>query len=160
MDPLQHFEEIKQAAETNYKAVGEVFCPYFDKQVGFNAKGLDHIKMKGWNKARVMSDQYLRLKFLRLAPLIIGKTGTLQEFTERKNFERVQINSRWEHRAVLVRYYGFVAIVGKLRVKIVLNQVEEGRPYCWSIIPFWKTKADPITGEIKKIFHDGDLENQ
>lgn len=156
----KQFEEVKQTAEAHYHSIGEVFCPYFDKPVGFNAKGLDHIKMKEWNKTRIMSDQYLRLKFLQLAPVIIGKTSTLQEFNEKNNFERVQINSRWERRVVMVRYYGFVAIVGKLRVKIIVKQVENGRPYFWSIIPFWKIKSDPVSGELKKIFHDGDLENQ
>jgi len=156
----KHFEELKQTAETHYRSIGEIFCPYFNKKVGFNAKGLDHIKMHGWNKARTASDQYLRLKFLQLAPVIISKAGTVQEFVQKKNFERVQTNSRWEQRAVTVCYYGFVAIVGKLRVKIIVKQVENGRPYFWSIIPFWKTKADPVTGRIKKIFHDGDLENQ
>ena len=156
----KHFEEIKQTAETHYRSIGEVFCPYFNKPVGFSAKGLDHIKMKEWNKARLVSDQYLRLKFLKLAPTVISKSGTLQEFVERKHFERQKINSRWELRTMVVRYYGFVAVIGKLRVKIIVKEIEGGKPFFWSIFPFWKMKEDPITGEIKKIFHEGDLENQ
>ena len=61
-DALKKFEEMKQIAEAHYRSVGEIVCPYFNKSVGFNAKGLDHIKMKGWNKTRLVSDQYLLWK--------------------------------------------------------------------------------------------------
>ncbi len=60
----------------------------------FNVKGLKHIKFKAWNKTRSILDQYLRFKFLRLAPAILEKSGTLQEYQETKNFERIDSNSK------------------------------------------------------------------
>ncbi|MBA4319488.1 MAG: hypothetical protein C0412_13890 [Flavobacterium sp.] len=159
-DALNKFEEMKQAAETYYHTVGEIFCPYLKKNVNFNIKGLDHIKMKEWNKARTVADQYVRLKLLKLAPLVLQNSHTLQESVEKKCFERQKINSRWEKRVVNVRYYGFVAIINRARVKVIIKEIEGGRPHFWSIIPFWKQHKNPITNEIKKIFCEGDLENQ
>ena len=72
MDNLEQFERIKQEAEDYYKTVNAVFCPYLKSKVNFNAKGLDHIKMKSWNKARLISDQYLRLKYPKFESCISG----------------------------------------------------------------------------------------
>ncbi len=153
-------KEVKEKAEDEYKKIDKVLCPYLNRKVHFNAKGLDHIKMKEWNKTRLVSDQYLRLKFLKLASKIVEMSNTLQEFHETKSFERRIINSRWERKLLQVKYYGFVAILNKLRVKIIVKEVEGGQPYFWSIIPFWKHKKDPITKQIKKVFHEGDLERE
>jgi hypothetical protein len=58
------FEKIKKEAEENYGKINKIFCPALNREVLFNSKGLNHIKMKDWNKARLQDDQYLRLKFL------------------------------------------------------------------------------------------------
>lgn len=157
---IEKFNQIKQEAEDWYKNVNKIVCPFLNRKVSFNAKGLDHIKFKAWNKARSVSDQYLRLKFLRLAPKILEKSGTLQEYNETKNFERIKSNSRWQKLMIPVKYYGFVAVLDyKIKVKIIIKEVHSGQPYFWSIIPFWKNKKHPITNEIKKVFHEGDPEN-
>ena len=146
-------DETKEKAEKYYKSISAIYCPYLQRKVNFNVKGLDHIKFKGWKKARLASEQYLRLKFLKIAPKIINSSHTLQEYKETKCFERQKINSRWERRMVDVKYYGFVAIIKKLRVKIIVKEIIGGTPYFWSVIPFWKSRKNPIVGQTKKIFH-------
>ena len=84
---IDKFNKIKKEAEEWYKEINQVECPFLKRKINFNVKGLRHIKFKAWNKSRSISDQYLRLKFLRLAPAILEKSGTLQEFQEAKNFE-------------------------------------------------------------------------
>lgn len=159
---IEKFKKIKEEAEKFYKEIGEVYCPYFQETVSFNAKGLDHIKFGEWNKARPIKQQYMRLKLLKLAPQVIKKSHTLQELHETKRFERQKINSRWENRMITVRYYGFVAITDNLRtkIKIILKEVEGGKKFFWSIIPFWKARKDEIDNQYKKILHNGDLETQ
>ena len=96
---------------------------------------------------------------IKLAPLIIKKSFTLQEFFETKSFERIRSNTRWEKKLVIVRYYGFVAIVNKSRIKIIVKEVDGGVRFFWSIIPFWKMSRSKQESN-KKIFHEGDLETQ
>jgi hypothetical protein len=159
-DDIKKFEEIKKEAEELYKLIDFVECPFLKRKIRFNSKGLDHIKFKAWNKTRLMSDQYLRLKFLKVAPEILKKAATLQEFVEKNSFERVKINSRWSKKLVPVKYYGFVAILNyKLKVKVVVKEVCGREPYFWSIMPFWKTRRDELNDKIKKVLHEGDLEN-
>jgi len=159
IDPVK-FENVKREAEESYKTIGEVYCSYFKEKVAFNVKGLNHIKLKEWNKARSVVEQYIRLRLLRLAPLVIGESHTLQEFYETNRFERQKINSRWEQRLIRVRYYGFVAIIKNTRIKVIIKEIEGGKKFFWSIIPFWKPKRDEFGNKIKKILHEGDLETQ
>jgi len=160
MDNIEQFQRVKQEAEDYYKTVNAVFCPYLKSKINFNAKGLDHIKMKSWNKSRLVSDQYLRLKFLKLVQEVLKNSGTLQEFHETKNFERIKDTGRWQSIMKPVVYYGFVAILNNVKIKIIVKRVEGGQPYFWSVIPFWKTQRDEIFQKMKKVFHEGDLETQ
>ena len=100
-------------------------------------------------------DQYIRLRLLKLAPQIISKSHTLQEFFETKRFEKQKINSRWENRLIQVVYYGFVAIINGARIKVIVKEVEGGSKFFWSIIPFWKN--DKKNSQNKKILHAGDM---
>ncbi len=90
----EKFKKAKESAQNFYKTIGQVYCPYLKEEVSFNAKGLDHIKLHGWNKARPLKEQYVRLRLLELAPKIIKESHTLQEIYETKSFERQRINSR------------------------------------------------------------------
>ncbi len=155
----EKFKKAKEYAQENYKNIGQIYCPYLKEKVSFNAKGLDHIKFHEWNKARPAEEQYVRLRLLELAPKIIKDSHTLQEFFETKSFERQRINSRWEKRFVSIQYYGFVAVIKGVRIKIIIKRVAGGECYFWSIIPFWKPKKDLLGNKIKNL-HEGDLEIQ
>jgi hypothetical protein len=155
----EYFNEVKSSAEDLYKKLREIYCPFFDEKISFNAKGLDHIKLKEWNKTRTIEDQYLRLKFLYLVPEIIKKSHTLQEYREQINFERQKINSRWEKRMVKVKYYAFIAILEGVRIKVIIKEINGGSKNFWSIYPFWK-QAKGFDGKNKKALFEGDLEIQ
>ena len=159
MDTTEFFEKTKQEAEMFYNNIESVYCPYLKIKINFNVKGLDHIKMKSWNKARLISDQYLRLKFLKLVPELLQLSGTLQEKNEARNFERVKNSGKWQSVMKDVTYYGFVAIIKRVKIKVIVKKIENGQPYFWSIMPFWKNKKDSIRQQTKKVFHEGDLEN-
>ena len=151
MNDEEKFLEIKSKAEEAYKSLGEVYCPYFSENITFNIKGLNHIKMKRWNKARSREDQFMRLKLLKLAPEVIKKSSTLQGFFKSKNFERIQINSKWTKFLTNIYYFEFIAIIKNIRIKVIIKQTEGGQKYFWSIIPFWKTNKD----NTERILHDG-----
>ncbi len=68
---IAKFETTKTEAEKFYDEIKEVKCPYFKETVKFNAKGLDHLKFKDWNKARVIEDQFKRFKLLKFAPDVL-----------------------------------------------------------------------------------------
>jgi len=143
------FKETKNKAEKYYKNIGDIYCPYFQSRIAFNAKGLEHIKFKGRRKARSTKDQYVRFRLILLAPQIIEKSHTLQGLSETKHFEYEKINSRWDKVLKPVTYYEFIAVVKTVRIRIIVKQVKGGPKIFWSIIPFWKMNED------KRIIHSG-----
>lgn len=82
---LGNFEEVKTAGVELYKSLGEVYCPYFQERVSFNAKGLEHLKFKNKNHARSREDQYIRFKLLHLAQKILELSKTVQGVSERED---------------------------------------------------------------------------
>ena len=138
----EQLNQKREKAENFYKNIKKVWCPYFKENVHFNSEGYEHLLFKEWNKTRSRIEQYMRLRLLPFAPKIIGLSHTLQEYAESKRFERRKINSRWEKRLVLVRYYVFIAILNETRFKIIVKEVEGGAKMFHSIYPSWKKKKN------------------
>lgn len=141
----EEFDKIKSKNEELYKSLGEVYCPYFKEKIIFNTKGLEHLKFKTKNHARSRDDQYIRLKLLHLAPKILKLSSTIQGFSELKIFELNRSNHRNEKMLVDVNYYEFVAVLERVRVRIIIKKIGTAPKYFWSIIPHWK--IDKVTGK-------------
>ncbi len=116
------FDSVKQKAEALYETIGDVYCPYLKTNIAFNAKGLRHLKFKLDRVARTSHDQYARLKLLHLAPRVLQLSNTLQGVWETRRFESIKSNSRWDHIAVDVSYYEFIAVMDSVRVKVIVKQ--------------------------------------
>jgi len=147
----QQFKEVKEKGEGLYKSLGEVFCPFLKEKVSFGAQGLEHLKFKRREKARLEKDQYMRFKLLRLAPEILKSSHTLQGVLETKKLERVRTNSRTDIVLKPVTYYEFIAVLKRNRVRIIVKQIENGQKFFWSIVPFWGMNIETM----RRILHDG-----
>ncbi len=147
------FLKTRSEGENKYRQTGPAYCPYFKEKVGFNAAGLAHTKFKDTNqRPRNKFDQYTRFKLFYLVPDILKKSGTVQGVWETKEWERQKRHGKWQKMLIDVKYYEFVAVVGKARIKVVVKKTGlEGSKLFWSIIPFWKMTENGIG----KITHDG-----
>ncbi len=147
----QQFKEVKEKGEELYKSLGEVFCPYLKEKVSFGAQGLEHLKFKRREKARLEKDQYMRFKLLHLAPEILKSSHTVQGLLETKRLERIRTNSRTDTVLKPVTYYEFIAVLKRNRVRIIVKQIENGQKFFWSIVPFWGMNIETM----RRILHDG-----
>lgn len=157
---IDKFNEIKNSAEDLYNKIGEIYCPYFKEDIHFNTKGLDHLIFKSWNKTRPTEDQFSRFRHLNLAPEVIKNSKTLQGIWTTNKFERIKKkNGKWEQKLKLTTYYEFIAVLeshgSKVRIKVIVKQIEGGEKFFLSIIPFWGTNKN--TGE--RIMYSGNPEN-
>ena len=82
----------------------------------------------------------------------------MQEFDERRMLVRQKINSRWESRARVVRYYVFVAIINNARIKVIVKEIEGGAAFFYSLYPSWRVEKNE-DGKKRKIFYSGNLES-
>ncbi|MEK7072284.1 MAG: hypothetical protein AAB969_01820 [Patescibacteria group bacterium] len=155
----EKFEKVKKETKEYYNGLGPVHCPYLKKDVQFNKYGFEHILSKSWNRGRSTMEQYIRLRLLPKAVDVIKLSHTLQEYDERMMMVKQKINSRWEKRPKIVRYYVFIAVMVSLgvRFKVVAKEIEGGLPFFWSLYPSWKKETD-CNGGIKKVFYSGNLE--
>lgn len=145
------FEKVKNNAENFYNSIGEVYCPYFKEKIAFNVKGWEHLKFKKREKSRLRQDQYMRFKLICLAAEIIKNSHTLQGIWETSKFERIRVNSRTENILKPVKYYEFIAVIKRNRLKIILKQIDSGQIFFWSLIPFWGMDKSTMN----RILHDG-----
>lgn len=134
---VENFDEVVTRGEALYKTLEKVRCPFFESDIHFNAKGIEHLKFKRQRQARPRQDQYMRFKLLYLVPEVLRLSRTVQGVWETKQFERRRIHSRTENTLVLVKYYEFIAVLKGVRIKIIVKQVDGGELFFWSVIPFW-----------------------
>ncbi|MDD4990108.1 MAG: hypothetical protein PHW31_02250 [Candidatus Pacebacteria bacterium] len=155
----QKFEKVKKEAKDFYDKICAVRCPYLKEDVHFNEEGFGHLLSKSWNRGRSKIEQYIRLRLLPKVVEIIKISHTLQEFEENQMFVRQKINSRWENRFKIVRYYVFIALIKEhnIRFKIIVKQIEGGVPFFWSVYPSWRTETTSNGGK-RKVFYSGNLE--
>ena len=158
--PEEKFEDAKKNAKDYYDNLDSIYCPFLKREVQFNKFGFEHILSKSWNRGRSTIEQYTRLRLLPKVINIIELSHTLQEYDERTMMVKQKINSRWEKRPKLVKYYVFIAIIVSLgvRFKIVIKEIEGGLPFFWSIYPSWKKEVGN-NGSLKKVFYSGNLED-
>jgi len=149
------FEKVRADAEAFYATIGKVYCPYFEEDIAFNAKGLRHLKFKTDQQARPHKDQYSRLKLIRHAPEVLRLSRTMQGIGSVRRFEEQKTNSRWERVMKDVTYYEFIAVLDSVRVKVIVKNVTGGEKHFWSIIPFWGIDKN----NSKRILYSGDPEH-
>ena len=150
----EQFEGMKTKGETFYKNLVEVYCPYFQEKIHFNARGLEHLKFKKKNFARSREDQYIRFKLLHLVPEVLKLSKTVQGISHTKSFEFIRSGARTEQKLLPVSYYEFIAVLKDVRVRIIVKQIEEAPKFFWSIIPFWKVNKQTM----QRKMHSGNLE--
>ncbi len=148
---VEEFRKVKENGVTLYKTFVDVYCPYFKEKIFFYAHGLKHIKFKNRGTPRSEKDQFMRFKLLHLVPEILRSSHTLQGVLETKKFERIRIHSRTDTILKPVKYYEFIAVLKRNRVKVVVKQIDEGHKFFWSIIPFWGMKR----ATMERMFYEG-----
>ena len=138
---IEKFNEVKNEAENFYSKIEKIKCPYFEEYVYFNTKGFDHLIFKEWNKTRPVGDQFPRFRYLKLAPEVIANSKTLQGIWSTQKFERIHRKDGWIKVLKNTVYYEFIAVmnfrVSKVRVKVIVKEIDGGEKFFLSIIPFW-----------------------
>ncbi|MCX6753574.1 MAG: hypothetical protein NTV03_00770 [Candidatus Nomurabacteria bacterium] len=147
----EEFEKIKSQGEEFYKSITEVYCPYFKDKISFNARGLEHLKFIRTEKTRLEKDQYMRFKLINLAPEVLKLSHTVQGILETQKFERIRMKGRTDTILKPVRYFEFIAVIKRNRVRIIVKQIEDGQKFFWSIIPFWGMNTETMS----RILHNG-----
>ena len=136
----EDYEQIKREASSLYRSFVSVHCPALDQTIKFTSEGFNHLIYGSPKKMREKSVQILRFDMLPKAKFILETSTTYQEYDEEIVYKKVNRRGAWIQMNVLVRCWGFVAIVRKFRVKVVVKQEGNGAIEFLSVAPAWFTK--------------------
>jgi len=134
------YDEIRTRAAELYRTFGTVNCPALGQPVHFTSEGFNHLIYSAPTKSRDKRAQILRFDMLEKAKFILETSTTYQEYDEEIINKRVNRRGKWIPTNVISRCWGFVAIVRKFRVKVVVTQEGGGSIKFLSVAPAWITK--------------------
>ncbi len=154
MAPLEFTDEEFDATLQNalelYPAIGSVRCPHFGASVKFSPEGLQHLRRKAWNRGRSRRDQFMRFKHLKMAPLILRLSNTVQGIHHGHERIRRHRHGHWEELISPATFYEFIAVIETRRFKVIVKRAEGNDLMFWSLIPFWRQ-----TEQGTRVLHDG-----
>ena len=136
----KNLTEIRKQALKIYQGFRDIKCPYFNNKVRFTSEGFNDIRYKKARKERHPKAQEIRYKLLKLAKQIIEKSHTWQEHYEYSKFVEIKINKRREKILKKFCVWGFIAIIKGIKIKILVQQIENGKPKFLSMIPNWRAR--------------------
>ncbi len=136
------YEQKKKEAEEYYKSIKSVKCPAFNGgEVFFTSEGFNHILYRIKRQERERRAQLTRFRLLPLAKELLEKTNTFQECEEYNEQVLVSRHKKKEWQPLLIKDWGFVAVIGNKRIKVVVKRAgKNGQRQFHSVIPYWNTK--------------------
>ena len=134
------YDVIRKAAADLYRTFGNVECPALGRTVQFTSEGFNHLIYNAPGKMRDRKAQILRFDMLEKAKFIVETSTTYQEYDEEIVHKKVNRRGYWVSMNVITRCWGFVAIIRKFRVKVVVVQEGNGDIRFLSVAPAWFTK--------------------
>ena len=137
---IPDYAEIRKNAAKLYGTFGIIDCPALGQPVQFTSEGFNHLVYEAPKKERDKRAQILRFDMLEKAKFILETSTTYQEYDEEIVYKKVNRHGFWVPMNVVIRCWGFVAIVRKFRVKVVVKQEGNGAISFLSVAPAWFTK--------------------
>jgi hypothetical protein len=154
---LEQFKKLLERTRTFYQGLGEIFCPALNASISFNSDGFHHLRFDGTRAERSKQEQNNKLRCLKTAIEILKITTTIQEY--RKTLQPFGKTAQDGFKKTSeVEYWGFIAIMKDIRIKVVVRKIGSGQPHFWSVMPFW-TRVDGAEASIK-IFATNKIENE
>jgi hypothetical protein len=138
---VKDYERLRAEALVLYKAFGAIECPALGNElIYFTAKGFNHLIYPRTGTMRDVRAQILRFDMLPRAKEVLAYSTTFQEYDEAVQHFKIKRKGREVTLHVVTKYWGFVAIIGGFRVKVVVRQQGNGKKEFFSVVPAWFTK--------------------
>ncbi len=138
MGILSRFKDELVAAETLYKGIISVHCPYFNKKVTFNSDGFHHLRYKVAGSERPKLAQMYKFSLIHGATDIIKASGTLQQYRKQWGVIGRKKSANGSQVMKEMEYYAFEGILGTgtraIRIKTIVRRVGNGDPHFWSVM--------------------------
>jgi len=151
----EEFEKLKTKVHSDYKKIGNIYCPALKSKIVFNANGLYHLHYNSDRSERNKLVQRNKFSFFQSATEILRILTTIQEY--RRCI--VKNNSETVLKLNITEWFSFWAITSfkkQIRIKIIVRRVggENGQYHFWSVMPYWSLRHK------ERMIGDLDLEHE
>lgn len=134
----EKYLEIKNITKSHYDKIGKRRSPLFKEFVYFNSEGFNHLVYKSNRTERDKSVQIMKFKLLNKAIKLVELSTTVQEYDERMITVVQKMKKKRKNTSKIAKYWGVVAIIKEVKIKVIIRQVGNGQKHFWSVIPAWK----------------------
>jgi hypothetical protein len=117
------YEKSRRIGQAFYKSIGSIYSPALGENVRFSANGFNHILYRKSNNERDKSSQISRFKSSQKAVELVSISNTYQESEERASIPQASADKRDISKVKVVYYWGLVAILNGIKIKVVLRKV-------------------------------------
>ncbi len=138
-----NYIELKTEKKKYYNSIKEIYSEALEANIYFNAKGFNHITFKNPRNIRTVPEQISRLKIFDTAVKLLKLANIYQEYEEVENLDTKKTTYYW----------GIIAIIDNIKIKVILRKIGNGQTHFWSVIPGYtssekrdqkfKIKGDP-----------------
>jgi hypothetical protein len=137
---VKDYVQIREEALELYSTFVDIDSVAIGQKISFTSEGFNHLVYSAPKKERDKRPQILRFDMLKKAQFILETSTTFQEYDEEIISKRVNRRGSWVPQKVVSRAWGFVAMVQKFRVKVVVTQEGNGSIKFLSVAQAWFTK--------------------
>lgn len=145
-EEFEKFEALRKKSAEYYSALKPVKCPALGEDVHFTSDGFHHLRYDGSRCERSKKEQIIKLKLLRRAVELIGKSTTIQEY-RRCVMPVGKVRQDGFRKTSEAQYWGFVGVVDEgCRLRAIVRRVGDGQMHFWSVMADW-WECDIIPGQ-------------
>lgn len=134
---------LRKNQKTYYQNIHSVFCPILNERVYFTTNGFNHLIYKKNHKARRISEQYLKLSYLKYATKVLGNCTEISDTR--------QISREIKGKLKQVIWLEFVYEVKRdAKIRVIVEKIGTGGYKFLSIMPHDKKSQKNLCRKRKK----------
>ena len=117
---MTNIYNLKNKQRAFYKSIVSVFCPILNDTVYFTSEGFNHLLYESNRKPRSINEQFLKLRCLTYAPIVIQKCALVSETR--------QIQKRIKGKLKSGVHYELAYEVSKgINIRVIVEKIGTGK---------------------------------
>lgn len=140
---MKNIYNLKKIQKAFYKSIVSVFCPLLNEVVYFTSDGFIHLLYESNRMPRNISEQFMKLKCLPHAPIVIQKSKII---VDTRTFE-IKVKGK---KKTLIQYALAYEVSKGVIIRVVVGRLGAGKLRFISVMPHNNKSKKTITAKIKK----------
>jgi len=125
---MSDIRTLIQKQKSFYKNIISINCPILNETVYFTSEGFNHLIYESNRAPRKISEQYLKLIFLKYVPKVI--TNCIEILETRKTKRKI-----WGKYKKIICYTLVYEVIKGIKVRVIIEKIGNGKCKFKSVMP-------------------------